>query len=88
MFNPEYLGYIAATLTTFSFLPQVIRVYQTNDTRAISLKMYAMFVSGVCFWFLYGISIGKLPIVIANFITIILAGLVLLKKIKNLKSDV
>jgi hypothetical protein len=37
--NPihELTGYLAATLTTISFVPQVLRTLRTRDTRAISL---------------------------------------------------
>ncbi|MCG3744957.1 hypothetical protein EXA18_16080 [Vibrio cincinnatiensis] len=34
------IGYLAACLTTLSFLPQAIRVIKTRDTESISLAMY------------------------------------------------
>ena len=83
MINPEYIGFIAAILTTMSFIPQVIRVYKTADTKAISLKMYLLFSTGVFFWLIYGVLIGELPIIIANFITLILALFILIKKIRS-----
>ena len=83
MINPEYIGFIAAILTTISFIPQVIRVYKTGDTKAISLKMYLLFSTGVFFWLIYGILIGELPIIAANFITLILALFILIKKIRS-----
>ena len=83
MINPEYIGFIAAILTTISFIPQVIRVYKTGDTKAISLKMYLLFSTGVFFWLIYGILIGELPIIAANFITLILALFILIKKVRS-----
>lgn len=36
------IGSIAAILTTFAFLPQVVRVVKTKDTESIALGMYVM----------------------------------------------
>ena len=79
----EIIGYIAATLTTISFIPGAWHIHKTHDTKAISLKMYILFVTGVFCWLIYGIIINKSPIIIANLITIILAGFILFKKIKE-----
>ena len=67
----EYLGLLAACLTTTSFLPQVLLVIKTKDTKSISLKMYILFVSGTILWFVYGLFIKNIPVTLANFITII-----------------
>jgi MtN3 and saliva related transmembrane protein len=52
--STDLLGYIAAFLTTTSFLPQVIRTLRTGDTRSISFTMYLMLVAGVAAWLAYG----------------------------------
>lgn len=77
------LGYVAAVLTTFSFLPQVIHIHKTKDTSAISLPMYLMFSVGVFLWFIYGILIHAWPMVIANGITLLLALTILWMKCKH-----
>ena len=46
----EIIGLIAACLTTSSFLPQVLMVIKTKDTKSISLKMYSIFVIGTALW--------------------------------------
>ncbi len=79
----EIIGYFAAFLTTASFLPQVIKALKTQDTSGISLIMYLMFISGVILWLIYGILLENKIIIFANLITLILAGIVLLIKIKN-----
>ncbi len=81
MIDPVFVGYVGATLTTFSFLPQVIKVIKTHDTHSLSLNMYVMFVTGVFFWLVYGIMVKDMPVAIANAITLVLAGFVLYKKI-------
>jgi MtN3 and saliva related transmembrane protein len=78
----EWIGGFAATLTTCSFVPQVWRVWQTKHTKDISLLMYSLFSSGVAFWLVYGILLGAWPIIIANGITLILAGTVLFLKLR------
>jgi MtN3 and saliva related transmembrane protein len=82
MIGQEWIGAIAATLTTCSFLPQVWRVWQTRHTKDISLAMYALFTVGVALWLAYGILLGAWPIVIANGITLLLAGTVLVLKLR------
>lgn len=82
----EYLGLLAACLTTISFLPQVIQILKTKDTKSISLKMYILFVSGTTLWFIYGLFIKNLPVTLANFITGTLAFIILYYKIKENKN--
>ena len=82
MIKPDWIGSIAATLTTVSFIPQVWRILRTRHTRDISLGMYAIFTAGVAMWLAYGILLGAWPIVFANGITLLLAGTVLAMKIR------
>ncbi|XYI00179.1 SemiSWEET transporter [Sorangium sp. So ce1128] len=76
------LGLVAATLTTISFLPQVLRALRTRDTSSISVGMYATFVTGVGLWLIYGLLTGDVPIIIANAITLILSGIVFILKLR------
>lgn len=78
----DLIGGIAATLTTCSFIPQVWRVWQTRHTKDISLLMYAFFTIGVALWLAYGILLGSWPIMLANGITLVLAGAVLVLKLR------
>ncbi len=78
----EIVGYIAATITTASFVPQVVRVVRTRDTHAISLVSYGAFCIGIACWLWYGIALRSAPIVTANAITLVLASVVLAFKIR------
>lgn len=78
----EIIGYIAAFCTTAAFLPQVWQVWKTRSAKDISLGMYIVFVTGIGFWLGYGLLIISWPIIIANLITFILAGCVLVMKIR------
>ena len=78
----DWIGSAAATFTTVSFIPQVWKVLHTRHTADISLSMYALFTLGVALWLVYGILLTAWPIIIANCITLILAGAVLVMKLK------
>lgn len=78
----EILGYAAATLTTLSFVPQAIKTLRSGDTAAISLRMYLLFTSGVALWGAYGLLRGDGPLVVANAITLVSAGLILQSKLR------
>jgi MtN3 and saliva related transmembrane protein len=81
MNTTDWMGTLAATLTTTAFVPQVWQVWRTRHTKDISLGMYAIFTCGVAMWLSYGILLASWPIIIANSITVCLAGAVLLMKI-------
>jgi MtN3 and saliva related transmembrane protein len=78
----EWIGAIATTLTTGSFIPQVWRVWRTRHTKDISLLMYTLFTVGVALWLAYGILLESWPIIAANGVTLLLAGTVLLMKLR------
>lgn len=82
MYIIDWMGSIAAALTTTSFIPRVWQVWRTRHTKDISLGMYATFTSGIAMWLVYGILLNSWPIIIANSITVCLAGAVLVMKLK------
>ncbi|OHC78805.1 MAG: hypothetical protein A3H24_05000 [Rhodoferax sp. RIFCSPLOWO2_12_FULL_60_11] len=78
----ELFGYCAAVLTTISFVPQAWHTFTTRDVRGISLGMYSVFTAGVACWLIYGLLLGAWPIVIANVVTLVLAGGILVMKLR------
>jgi MtN3 and saliva related transmembrane protein len=79
----ESIGFAAAILTTVAFIPQVVQVIKTNSVEGLSLLTYIIFVFGVFLWFLYGLKIGSLSMIIANAITVILALIIIYHIIKE-----
>jgi MtN3 and saliva related transmembrane protein len=79
----DLLGYLAATLTTASFVPQALHTWRTRATAGISLGMYAIFTSGVALWLLYGVLIRAWPLIVANTITLLLALFILVLKLRH-----
>lgn len=79
----DWLGYVAATLTTGSFLPQAWLTLRTRDVSGISLAMYSAFTLGVGLWLAYGLVLGQWPIIVANAVTLALAATILAVKLRE-----
>ena len=79
----EWLGYVAATLTTIAFVPQAFKTIRTRDTRGISLGMYVVFTFGIVCWFGYGIFLDSWPMIASNAVTFVLAATILALKLKH-----
>lgn len=73
----DWIGYAAGTLTTLSFLPQVIKTWQSRSAKDISLAMFLMFCIGVSLWIVYGALHQDLPVILANVVTLTLASIIL-----------
>ncbi len=81
MTTADLIGYLAASLTTCSFVPQALHTFRTRDVSGISLGMYSVFTLGIFFWLLYGLMAGAWPVICANAITLALAAAILLMKL-------
>ena len=81
------LGYLAASLTTVSFFPQAIKTVRSGDTRGISLRMYALFTLGISCWGVYGLLTRDGPLIVANAITLVPAGLILERKLRAVLAE-
>ena len=79
----EWMGYLAATCTTLSFVPQAVKTIRTRDTSGISLGMYVVFTFGIVCWFGYGIFLGSWPMIASNAVTFVLAATILALKLKH-----
>jgi len=79
---PDSVGYLAALLTTSSFVPQALLTLRTRDVSGISLSMYSAFTLGVALWLLYGLAIGEWPVIVANTVTLALAATILVTKVR------
>lgn len=78
----EILGFVAGACTTAAFLPQVIHVWRTRSAADISLGMYCVFLLGVVLWLAYGVIVSAVSMILANGITLFLAGSVLFMKLR------
>lgn len=76
------LGLVAGSLTTVAFVPQVIRAWKTKSTKDVSLSMFTILCAGIFMWIVYGIAIGDVPVIVANVVTLCLAGSVIVAKLR------
>ena len=78
----EVIGLIAAFLTTSSFLPQVYKIWKFKSSDGISLSMYLFMLTGVILWFIYGLLIGSISVIFANFIAALFQMIIIYYKLK------
>lgn len=81
----EWTGYVAAVCTTVAFLPQAFQVWRTGSTDDLSLGMLLLFDTGLTFWLFYGLLLESGPIIVANSLTLVLAGYILVMKLRHLQ---
>lgn len=67
-----YLGLAGGFLTTIGFVPQVVRSYRTKSVDDVSLTQPIVLLCGMSLWFLYGILLGDIAIILANLFSIFL----------------
>jgi len=76
----DLLGMVAGTLTTVSFVPQVIKTWQSRSAKDISFGMFLLFSLGVLLWLVYGVAIHSAPIILSNLVTLVLSTSIILMK--------
>jgi MtN3 and saliva related transmembrane protein len=75
------LGFVAGTLTTAAWLPQLIRTWRIRRAEGISAGYLAVFGTGVVGWVVYGCLTGDAAIIVTNAVTLaLLLSLVGLKR--------
>ncbi|MGB7933046.1 MAG: SemiSWEET transporter [Gammaproteobacteria bacterium] len=79
----DIVGTLAGTFTTISFVPQVVKTWRSGCAEDLSLFMFALFSAGVLLWLIYGIALHSVPIILANGITLVLALIILLLKVRH-----
>jgi MtN3 and saliva related transmembrane protein len=82
MDNIRILGLVAGMCTTISFLPQVIKTWKTRSAKDLSLGMFSLFCIGVVLWLIYGIMMRDIPVIAANFVTLLLSTTLLIFKLR------
>ena len=76
------LGLVAGTLTTLSFLPQLLKAWKSRSTHDISIGMFLLLAVGIMLWIVYGIVTADVPVVVANTVTLVFVSLILALKLR------
>ncbi|MBS1754657.1 MAG: SemiSWEET transporter [Ferruginibacter sp.] len=78
----QILGLAAGTITSITFLPQVIKIWKTKSSKDLSLSMLALLILGVSMWLLYGILVLDAAIIYTNSMVLTMSLVMLFFKIK------
>ena len=76
----DVVGTGAALCSMTSFIPQIAKIVRERDAESVSLRMYAVTVTGFSLWTGYGLLIGSWPITAANVVCLALSATVLALK--------
>lgn len=72
-----WLGFVGGVLTTFSFLPQILKTIQTKQIDSVSFYMYIIISCGFLLWTIYGVLLENWVIFIFNLIALAFAIVIL-----------
>jgi len=76
------IGYIAAFLTSFSMVPQIVRLIKLKESKDVSLTMTVALCLGVLLWLIYGIAIKDMPVIMANGVAFCVLAITVILVIK------
>jgi len=82
----EFIGLLAAFLTTTAFFPQVIKTVRTKSTGDLSLPMYSLMFAGTVSWLIYGIMKHDVPITLANAVSSLASFIIFYYKIREIRN--
>ena len=74
------VGTAAALCSMTSFVPQIVKIWRERDASSVSLRMYAVTVTGFSLWITYGLLIHSWPVAGANAVCLVLSGAILALK--------
>ena len=77
------VGLAAAFCTTVSYIPQLKKVWETGETKDISLKMFLILAAGIALWVGYGVLQGDIVIILANSVSLLLLSGILFFKLRE-----
>jgi len=79
----DAIGTIGAFLTAVCWVPQAIQIVRSRNTKAISLSASTAFTLGVALWLIYGLALGDWPLIVSNFVTLILMIVIVALKLRH-----
>lgn len=78
----QFMGYLAGFIVAIALTPQVIQAWKSKSTKDISLLWTIVLLLGLLLYFIYGIGIKEMPIIVMNAIeTILVVSLIVAKLI-------
>jgi len=78
----QILGLAAGTITSITFLPQVIQIWKTKSVKDLSLFMLILLITGVLLWLAYGLLVMDAAIIYTNSMVLAMSLILLYFKLK------
>lgn len=78
----EILGLVAGTITSITFLPQVVKIWQTKSAKDLSIMMLLLLMLGVVLWLIYGLVVMSAAIIYTNSMVLAMSLIMLYFKLK------
>jgi MtN3 and saliva related transmembrane protein len=78
----EMLGLAAGTITSITFLPQVIQIWKTKSVKDLSMPMLLLLILGVSMWLTYGILVWDAAIIYTNSMVLTMSLVMMFFKLK------
>ncbi len=78
----QILGLAAGTITSITFLPQVLQIWKTKSAKDLSLQMLLLLILGVTMWLTYGLLVKDTAIIYTNSMVLVMSLLMLYFKYK------
>jgi MtN3 and saliva related transmembrane protein len=78
----QILGLAAGTITSITFLPQVIQIWKTKSAKDLSLQMLLLLILGVSMWLTYGILVLDTAIIYTNSMVLTMSLIMLYFKFR------
>ena len=76
------IGLVAGFFTTAALLPEVIKCTTSKCTTSLSYLWMGMAAFGTGLWLVYGLLLNSLPLIAANFVSVILYLVLVALKVK------
>lgn len=73
MTGVDMIGYSAGAITSFTFLPQVIKTWKLRSAKDISLLMFVIAALNEALWIAYGVLLDNWVITLTNIILLSMA---------------
>ena len=78
----EILGLTAGTITSITFIPQVVKIWKTKSAKDLSLMMLLLLIAGVLLWLTYGLLIKDTAIIYTNSMVLGMSMIMLFFKLR------
>ncbi len=82
MSSADILGYAAGALTAFTFLPQVIKTWQSKSAKDVALNMFIIAFVNEIMWLVYGFMLDNWVIILTNAVMLLMSGFMIALKLK------